>query len=165
MNCQSHVLILSFDLGKQRGPVFILQSSLTSPKADPSMSLHTGAKVTGKILILPLLKGRRLALSVLMGPMVRGALLEGFHPANLAAPGCCRVNRQQQGWQQYLDKSPWSWCTYEISEGHRGHPQLVTRLLKYCCPPAVSLWLPHLVCKGTEPGPKRLSKGFFGALL
>lgn len=61
------------------------------------MSLHTGAKVTGKILILPLLKGRRLALSVLMGPMVRGALLEGFHPANLAAPGCCRVNRQQQG--------------------------------------------------------------------
>lgn len=49
------------------------------------MSLHTWAKVTGKILILLLLKGRSLALSVLTGPLVKGALLEGFHPANLAA--------------------------------------------------------------------------------
>ena len=48
-------------------------------------SLGTRAKFIGKILILLFLKGRRPALSLLMGPFVRGAQLEGFRPANLAA--------------------------------------------------------------------------------
>lgn len=149
MSCQSHVLILSFDLGKRRGSVFILQSSVTSPKADPSMSLRTGAKVTGKILILHLWKSRRPALSVACRACGGGALYwKTSILSTWLRPGCCRVTRQQQGWQQDSDKSPWGRCICEIPEGHRSHPQLVTvllgRLLSSNCEPLIARAWPGL---------------------
>lgn len=87
----TRVLIWSFDCGKQRAFSFTLQSSLVTPsEAALWLQLLAWARVTGEILILPFLKGRRLALSVTTGPLVRDAQLESFKPASLAAHGAVK---------------------------------------------------------------------------
>lgn len=48
------------------------------------------ARAAGEILILLFLKGRRLALSVTTGPLLRDARLESFEPASLAAHGAVK---------------------------------------------------------------------------
>lgn len=106
MNCQSPVLIWSFDWGKQCGFFFTLHSSLTSPsEADPWSRLLAWAQVTGEILILILLfgKGRSLALSVLTGPLVTSVQLGGLDLPTWPHTGCCKVNGQEQ---QSLNTTP-----------------------------------------------------------
>lgn len=85
------VLIWSFDCGKRHGFFSTLQSSLITPsEAALSLRLLAWARVTGEILILLFWKGRRLALSVTTGPLVRDAQLESVKPASLAAHGAVK---------------------------------------------------------------------------
>lgn len=77
--------------GEQRGFFFTLQSSLITPsEAALWLRLLAWARAAGEILILLFLKGRRLALSVTTGPLLRDARLEGFEPASLAAHGAVK---------------------------------------------------------------------------